>query len=194
VSRDAPPNTAQAAKKNRDLRWVEQAYKAHYAYIYRVLGRLGVDRGLIEDALQDVFIVLHRRRDSFEGRSSLQTWLYGIALRVARRYRERATRLRQREAPPLAREPMQTHGPSLERAAENRQALEVLDRILSEMEDNRREVFVLYEIEGLLAGEISEVLEVNRNTVYSRLRLARRDFSRAVANLHKKPQGGPRHG
>ncbi|MGB1014813.1 MAG: RNA polymerase sigma factor [Nannocystaceae bacterium] len=185
--------SAQKRSHARDLRWVEDAYKAHYAYIYRVLGRLGVNPTQVEDALQDVFIVLHRRRASFEGRSSLQTWLYGIALRVARRYRERSERLRQREAPPPLREPA-CDEPSLEQATENRQALAVLDRILNAMEGNRREVFVLYEIEGLLASEISELLEVNRNTVYSRLRLARRDFSRALSRLQKKPHGGPRHG
>ena len=187
------PSPSSATSGARSLRWVEQAYRLHCAYIYRALGRLGVPESRVEDALQDVFIVLHRRRADFEGRSSLKTWLYGIALRVARRYRERARRQREREAPLPERAQLVGGGPSGERAAERRQALERLDRILGAMEDTRREVFVLYELEGMQAAEISALLGVNRNTVYSRLRLARRDFARAVSRLGA--QGGElRHG
>ena len=71
----------------------EHVFVHHFDFVWRSLGRLGVPPEGIEDAAQDVFLVVHRRLADFEGRSSLTTWLYGIALRVARDHRRRQRRI-----------------------------------------------------------------------------------------------------
>ena len=69
---------------------MEKIYAEHVAMVWRALRRLGVPETSIEDAVQDVFLVAHRRAGEFEGRSSVKTWLYGIALRVAKDHRRAA--------------------------------------------------------------------------------------------------------
>lgn len=159
------------------------AYRDHHAYVHRALGRLGVAPDLVDDALQDVFLVVHRRLAEFAGRSSLRTWLFAIALRVARKYRARAAR----RPGPLDVSPVDLRA-SPEDHADRRRALAVLDGLLAELPDERREVLVLCEVEKLSAPEAAEVLGLKLNTVYSRLRLARQDFDRAVQRLQARAQ------
>jgi RNA polymerase sigma-70 factor (ECF subfamily) len=149
--------------------FVVDAYHEHFDYLWGLLGRLGVPRPQLEDAVQEIFLVLHRRRDEFRGDASVRTWLHGIAVHVARRQRDRA---RRHAAPPLGvLVPVAPTSPEAEASA--RQALARLDRILAGLSDEQREVFVLAEVAELAAPEIAELLAVNLNTVYSRLRLAR---------------------
>lgn len=158
-------------------------YRDHHAYVHRALGRLGVAADLVDDALQDVFLVVHRRLAEFAGRSALRTWLFAIALRVARKYRATAAR----RPDPLAVPPVDLRA-SPEDLADRRQALAVLDGLLAELTDERREVLVLCEVERLSAPEAAEVLGLKLNTVYSRLRLARQDFERAVQRMQARAQ------
>ena len=125
-------------------------------------------------------MVVHRRLAEFEGRSTLKTWLYGIALRVARAHRSRSKQptesqtidADQLRAPDSARPDQQ---------AENAQAARVVDGLLRDLDDDQREVFVLAELEQLSVPEIAEALDVKLNTVYSRLRLGRAAFAEAAA-------------
>jgi len=164
-----------------DIQWVARVYRDNYRFVWRTLARLGVPEHALEDALQDVFIVLHRRRGEFEGRASVRTWLYGIALRVARRVRER---VRRRRTMPFL-DDQASGGADPERVSIQRQALTRLDAALAELSDEQREVFVLFEIEGLDAKSVANVVGVGRNTVYSRLRLARKNFQRQLATLEQ---------
>ena len=61
-----------------------EVYEEHFRFVWRSLRRLGVPESDVADAVQDVFLVVHRRLGDFEGRSKVSTWLYGISLRVAR--------------------------------------------------------------------------------------------------------------
>lgn len=157
-------------------RVLERLYREHHMHLWRALGRLGVEAAEVDDALQDVFLVAHRRLPDFEGRSTVPTWLFAIALRVARRYRERASR----RARPELLEAMY-HGDSPEQAAAQSEALRLLDGLLGQLRPEQREVFVLAEVERMTAPEIAEVSGLKLNTVYSRLRLAREAFEKAWA-------------
>lgn len=168
--------TAPTADPGTD--WVVAAYRAHARDLFALLGRLGVPAANIEDVVQEVFLVLHRRRDEFRHESSLRTWLHGIAVNVARRERERRTRAEPPTQPWLPDPPR-----SPESIASRNQALARLDRLLGALSDEQREVFVLAEIADLSAPEISTSLGVNLNTVYSRLRLARAAMQRALQRL-----------
>lgn len=166
-----------ARERRTDVEWVARVYREHYRFVWRTLARLGVPHAALEDALQDVFIVLHRRRNDFEGRASVRTWLYGIAIRIGRRARERQ---RHRQTLPLLDDEASRRADP-EHASMQRQALTQLDAALSRLSDEQREVFVLFELEGLQAKEIASIVGVGRNTVYSRLRLARENFQLRLA-------------
>jgi RNA polymerase sigma-70 factor (ECF subfamily) len=168
-----------------DVPPLTEVYDRHVAMVWRTLRALGVDEAALDDAVQDVFIVVHRRLADFEGRSALSTWIYGIARRVASQYRRR----RRVDGDPtrLAREV--EPGPSPRDAAERRQAARLVMELLAELDPEKREVFVLMELEQLAAPVVAELVGVPVNTVYSRLRLARQRFEAALAR--RRGEDGP---
>jgi RNA polymerase sigma-70 factor, ECF subfamily len=154
-------------------------YDTYFPYIWRSVQRLGVPASLVDDVVQEVFIVVHRRLGSFEARSTVKTWLYAIALRVARVHRARHRRA-EGEALALDR----TRAPDATRPderASNAEAARLVQAILDRLDDDQREVFVLAELEELSIPEIARALDVKVNTVYSRLRLARAAFAEGAA-------------
>ena len=156
----------------------EALYADSFAVVWRTLARLGVPATCLDDACQEVFLVVHRRRQDFQGRSKLKTWVVGIAIRVAADHRRAA----KRKPPPQSLDealpdPSQT---PLEHATREQERALVY-RLFSLLPDDQREVLVLTEMEQMSAPEISDALGVNVNTVYSRLRLGRRAFDAALA-------------
>jgi RNA polymerase sigma-70 factor (ECF subfamily) len=151
-------------------------YEEHFAFVWRVLRHLGVPPAGLDDAAQDVFVVVHRRLADFQGRSAERTWIYGITRRVAREHRERAARY---ALPPVEAVPSVGRGPH-DQLVDKQAALEVA-RFLAELDDDKREVFLLAELEQLPAPNIAAMLDLGVNTVYSRLRLARERFAAFVA-------------
>lgn len=162
---------------------LDAIYEEYADFLYAVLRRLGLGEAQAEDALQDVFIVVHRRIESFEGRGTMRSWLYGIAVRVAREHRRRRG-LRRRffelfgagEAERVVDE----RRPDPEAALETNERLRQLDRLLDALPEERREVFVLVEVAGFTGPEAAECLGIELNTAYSRLRLARADVKAAL--------------
>lgn len=155
-------------------------YREHGPMVRGALRQLGVPLASIEDATQDVFVVLHRRAAEFDRDRSLRNWLWGIARGVASTYR-RSDRRRRRLIGELPREHATA---SLERELARGEAVGILDRFLGALDPDKCAVFVLAEIEGRSGPEISRMLDVNVNTVYARLRAARRSFHEAVAEHH----------
>ncbi len=154
------------------------AYAEHHGFVWRVLLGLGVPKSAVEDATQDVFLVLHRRKDELEDRGTMRGLLFGIARRIAPRHRRAlATRdaLRLVPEPPPVRPPDETLA--------RRQAAELVSTVLEQLDEDKRLVFVLADIEGLTMPEIAELLGLKLNTAYSRLRLARQEFHRRVERL-----------
>lgn len=154
----------------------EDVYEAHFDFVWRAVRRLGVPEASVEDAVQDVFVVVHRRAAEFEGRSSVKTWLFGIVVHVARAYRRRRV-LDALDDPDQVVDPS---GRSPHADAEAAEAKRVLHQILDALDDDRREVFVLIELSEMTAPEAAEALGLKLNTVYSRLRAARHDFDAEV--------------
>ena len=152
----------------------EEVYEAHFGFVWRCVVSRGVPRSACDDVVQEVFLVVHRKLASFEGRSSLRTWLWTIVRRVVRDH------LRKRgnasEGEPLAEDQASSWlGPA--EALEQKAAVEILDALLARMPESQREVFVMYEVEEMTGGEIAEALGVNENTVRTRLRAARQIFN-----------------
>ncbi len=168
---------------------VEQIYAEHVAMVWGGLRRLGVPEATIEDAVQDVFLVAHRRLSEFEGRSSIKTWLYGIALRVAKDYRRSQARHTQRveglaqllsvertaEATPLSQ-------------AERREANQALHAILAELDEDHREVLVMVEMEGFAVRDAAAILNLHIRACQRRLRAAHAAFEKKLAR-YLQPSG-----
>jgi RNA polymerase sigma-70 factor (ECF subfamily) len=166
------------ARPERDLELdFDQVYEEHFAFVWRSLRYLGIPPAQLDDAAQDVFVVVHRRLEGFAGRSSLKTWLFGIAHMVAIALLRRERRKRNHQ--PLPTElPSPLQGP--DGRLESAEAARWLDAFLDTLDDNKRAAFILAELEQMTAPEISEALGVKLNTVYSRLRAARQALEHAL--------------
>jgi RNA polymerase sigma-70 factor, ECF subfamily len=158
----------------------DAVYEECLDFVWRSLQSLGVREDTLDDAVQDVFLVVHRRLGDFEARSSVRTWVFGIAIRVARDHRRR--RQRKGGLAPLDFE-IVSLGPGPYEEAERAEALREVALVLDQLDEDKREMFVLSEMEQLTAPEISAALGVNVNTIYSRVRAARREFDEAVSRL-----------
>ncbi|MFO0652938.1 MAG: sigma-70 family RNA polymerase sigma factor [Polyangiales bacterium] len=174
--RPATPSVAAAAPPS-----FAQIYEEHLDFVWRVARRLGVPEASIDDAVQDVFLVVHDRLASFEGRSSLRTWLYGIVRRVARDHRP-SKRERPLEEAPEARCERSSAHEGLERA----EAKRLLHALLDTLDDDKREVFVLAELEEMPMPEVAQAIGINVNTAHARLRAARHQLEDALARLHAR--------
>lgn len=150
-------------------------YEEHADAVFRALRRWGVPDAAADDALQDVFVVASRKLAEFEGRSTHRTWLFGIALRVARGVR------RARAHETMGDEEPEGHEAPQDERVDAMRAARLLDRLLAELDDAQREVFVMADMHEMSAPEIAEITGANLNTVYSRLRLARENITAAVA-------------
>lgn len=153
----------------------DEVYEQHAAFVWRVLRTFGVSDTQIEDAVQDVFVVVHRRLAEWEGRAAITTWLFAIARRVASTYRRRGN------AHPTDELVDEPPGPADTFAAMSRaQAAATVVQILQQLDEDKRTVFALVELEQLSVPEVARMLDINLNTAYSRLRLARHAFELAV--------------
>lgn len=156
-------------------------YEAHVDFVWRVARRLGVPSDRVDDAVQDVFVVVHRRMAELDPRVPLRAWLFRVVQNVAREHRRKA---RRGDCAPLP-EDLADGGSDPERSALRGEEIALVDRLVRALPEERRAVFILAECEQMTAPEIAEALEVNLNTVYTRLRLARADFEAALTRLRR---------
>ncbi len=167
----------------------ESLYRVEFDRVWRNLRRLGVEEAALEDATQDVFLTVFRRFHTFDPeRSTIQTWLFGIVIRVASRHRRGQARRWARLLPWTTRDTQskvsERQGPAEQFA--QREAVALLDRLLEELDPPKREMFLLIEVEQLTVPEAAEALDVNLNTAYWRLRSARRAFQQSLNRLRAK--------
>jgi RNA polymerase sigma-70 factor, ECF subfamily len=149
--------------------------------------RLGVGDDAVDDVLQQVFLVAHRRLPELAMAWSEKAWLFGVLPRVMRDHKRSVRRKsphrffavtdRKTLADERGRQPDESVA-RLEAAALVRRWLDALD-------DDKSEVFIIAELEQLSAREISEATGMNPSTVYSRLRAARQAFEVEAARHHK---------
>lgn len=183
------PTDAPAAS---DLPAVAEIYAEFGTFVWRNLRRLGIPEGHIEDAVQDVFLVIHRRLPEFEGRSSLRTWIFGIVMRVASREREHLRSRAQRFAP-LPNDALETLAPPtgkdpFDQLVQQR-AADLIELVLGELEEDKRNMLVMVELEEMPVVEVAQVLEINVNSAYTRLRLARRELEARLKRLLARGKG-----
>lgn len=161
----------------------EALYREHFDFVWRVLRGMGVREASLEDASQDVFMVVLRRLPEFDGRASPKTWLFQIALRIASNHRRSIRRKGEHGA---LDEQLPHAGPGPDETAASRRALAQVLAVMDGLEDELRVVLMLTELEQMTAQEIAELIGANPNTVSSRLRRARAAFR---AELERRSGG-----
>ena len=155
-------------------------FREYAPLVWRALRRLGIGESDVEDLSQEVFMVVHRKLSTFEGRSTLRTWIYGICVRVAADHRKRAHVRRER---PTDRVPEERHSAPQIKELEREQARALLDRALETLDPDKRAVFVLYEIEELEMPQVARALGCALQTAYSRLYAARKLVTAEMTRL-----------
>ena len=159
-----------------------EIFRAYAPFLWRTLLGLGVPERDVDDLCQEVMLVVHRRLDDFDGRA-YRSWLYAICVRVASSYRKSARFRREviMDAPESAT--ADTSGALFD---PQRRLLDVL----AGLEEEKRTVFVLYEVEGLSLKEIAEATGRPLQTVYSRLQAARSAVREAFQESSSVTLGG----
>ena len=150
-------------------------YEKNWPWVYRLVRRLGGQDVDAEDVTQDVFVAVYRKLPEFEGRSKLETWIYRICCNIVSEHRRRAWRRRRLSAALHVSNLWRPHRPA-ERQVMARRELEIARDLLSRLDERKRQVFVLRELEELSGAEVAEILDIPEATVRTRLFHARKEF------------------
>jgi RNA polymerase sigma-70 factor, ECF subfamily len=181
-SEPSQPANAPAAGCSDPAQTLTALFRAHGDLVDRCLARAGVDPADRDDALQDVFLLAMRKLAVYDERGAARAWLVAIARRVAS---DRRRRNRRRVAREQAGYDVSSAPPAPDIAASRREDAGFVQRFLRSLSPEMAECFVLCDIESMTAPEVAGALGVSVNTVYSRLRLARGKFRRALAERER---------
>jgi RNA polymerase sigma-70 factor, ECF subfamily len=158
---------------------VRTIYRDHGRFVWLSLQRLGIHPSDLDDVAQDVFMVVHRRLDTFDRRARVSTWLFGICMRVAANYRRR--RRWTHEVLSGGEDDRPSALVAADEVLVRREQRELAERALNRLEIAKRATFVMFEIESLSCLEIAELMNVPVGTVYSRLHSARRQLEKNLS-------------
>lgn len=161
-----------------------EVYRDDVDFVARIARSLGVPTSQVEDVVHDVFVVVHRRLADFDGRKSVRAWLYGITRRVVMHHQRSFSRAKAREV----HAPRPHPSPRVDDVVGRRELVRAVEQCLAVLDDDQRLVFELAEIEGLTCPEIARAHKIKLNTVYSRLRLARKKFESALDRVLDDPE------
>jgi RNA polymerase sigma-70 factor, ECF subfamily len=154
-----------------------ELYAAQFRFVWRCLGALGVPAASLDDATQEVFLVVHRRLGEFRGDSNVRTWLYEIVRKVAANAK-RSVRRKGQHAELVGDEP--SHQPDPFERFESRESIAFIHAFLNALDDGKRDVFVLAVVEQMTIPEVAAILGLPLNTAYTRLRTVKREFQDAL--------------
>lgn len=168
---------------------LEGLYRDHVRFAWRTARYLGVPPSEAQDVVHEIFIVVQRRLGDFDPAQSARAWIGGITRRVVMHHKRSHARAAKRVA---ALERPADSTPAPDEAVSRREAEAFLSEFLASLPEAKREAFVLGELERLTAAEIGEIVGENPNTVYSRLRSARKEFQACVDRLdaRRRREGG----
>jgi RNA polymerase sigma-70 factor, ECF subfamily len=157
---------------------LERMFRAHHELIWRTLRRLGLSADLAADTTQQAYLIAAERLENIRAGSE-RAFLFSTAIGLARTNFRRSQRCQ-------LQSDMDLHAdPSLRSEQLNNRcsAMELMDRVFSKTDPDLVTVFVLFELEGLSAPEISQLVNIPVGTVASRLRRARATFRAAARRM-----------
>ena len=156
-------------------------YRQYFDFVWSMARRLGVPPEALDDLVQEVFIVVHAKLDTLEKPESLRSWIYSVVKRSVSSHR-RAERTRSSAGlAGRASEEVASSAPTPLEQTQTNADMQLLAQLLEALDEPKREVFALVELQELTVPEVAELLEIPLNTAYSRLRAARQAFEAALA-------------
>ena len=158
---------------------VADVFRDHGSFVFRLLRRLGIHDAELDDLTQEVFVIVHRYLDRYEDRGQMRAWLYRICVREASRHRRSKRPMSTVDVDTLTLE----SGQNPEQQLAAHQARADFERLLTVLDEDRRNVFVLYEVEELPMEEVAAAVGCPVATAYSRLRSARKLVLAAAKRL-----------
>ena len=178
ISSDADRDPGVSARR---LPSFQTIYKQYFDFVWSSARHLGAAADAVDDVVQDAFIVIHSRLATLQNPEALRSWIYGIVRRTVSDHR-RSRRNRDAAGARLGAEVRAAgpHQPSPLDFAERSAELDLLERVLAELDEAKREIFVMVEVLEMTVPEVVQALEIPLNTAYSRLRLARKLFDEAL--------------
>jgi RNA polymerase sigma-70 factor (ECF subfamily) len=159
----------------------QSVYQQYFDFVWSTVRRFGVAPESIDDVVQDIFIVIHAKLDTLEKPEALRSWIYGVIRRsVSMHRRAKRTRADLGVVAGVGSEVV-SHGPTPLEQTETNAELSLVASLMTELDEPKREVFALVELQELSVPEAAALLEIPLNTAYSRLRAARQAFEAALA-------------
>ena len=168
-----------------------ELFDGYAAFVWRTLRYHSVAERDLDDVSQEVFLIIFRKLPDFDPHGSLRAWIYGICMRVARDYRGRAHKRHEILVDEVSDQVGgSTPASESERLAEQRRLQQMLERL----DEEKRAVLVLHELEGLPMNEVAELVQCPVKTAYSRLAAARKQMLTMLtkSNPTLKAAGGSR--
>jgi len=163
------------SRSGADRTRLAQMFAAHHATVWRILRRRGLSADAAGDVVQETFMIAGQRLGDIHVDSE-RAFLVGTAVRVAHSLARKTVRWQ-------LEDDMDRHVADLGNLAEEQSAIQLCDLVLSKIDSDLAEVFVMVELEGLSSPEIAALLEIPLGTVASRLRRAREQFRAVVSRL-----------
>lgn len=164
-----------------DPRFLE-LFVEHMDYVGRTLRRLGCQVHELDDACQEVFLVVHRRLSSYDPSRPVRPWLFGIARLVVLEQRRKHARRVSTAA--------EVDGRASDPGYRALESADLVYAALAKLDEPLRVVLVLRDLEGVAPAEAAEQLGLPIDTFYGRLRRARDEFRRAVTRLQRGHRDG----
>ncbi len=161
---------------------VAAIFREQGRYVVRLLRRLGVADADVDDVFQEVFMIVHRKLPALDPAASVRAWVYGICVRRAANHRKRK-RARREFPTDESADTVDLEQAAPGEALDATKARAMLDAILRELSDEKRDVFVLYVIEELPMREVADALGCPLHTAYSRLYAARKHVEDSIRRL-----------
>jgi RNA polymerase sigma-70 factor (ECF subfamily) len=159
-------------------------YRDHAARVAVWARHLLGPHGDVEDVVQEVFIVVHRRLHEFRGEAKITTWLHEITFRVTQNQRRRMRIARWLDLTPFADSlPVDERTPFDD--LEARRACQLAYRALDKLPESERTALVLYEIDGLGAEEIAAITGHTVGSVWMQLSRARQRLRKVFVHLEQ---------
>ena len=157
-------------------------FEQEYRYVRATARRLGIRERELPDLIHDVFVTVHRKLPGFEDGRPVRPWLFGITFRIVVGHKRRLG-YRREELSGDSEDERADDAPRADQRMEDEERKRMVHEALEALDDDKRAVFVLHEIDEVPVPEIATALDVPQNTAYSRLRLGREEFRRALSRI-----------
>ena len=156
----------------------EVLFKRHYASVRRIVISVIGPCDDVEDVVQNVFLRVYRTAMNFQGKSKFTSWLFRVAINMTYDHMRQKKRSGQLIEHWLEKHPEPSPGNTPLDNSLNREEVKKVSDALGKLKSHKRNVFILFEIQGLTLDEIAQTLDLSTTTVWSRLYQARKDFKK----------------